>query len=60
MNEDVLAKKCLDEDKVKHIGQELGQPSPEGQVDVKSVLLLASLDGLGSVKIFRDNICFLV
>jgi hypothetical protein len=60
MNKDVLAKKCLDEDKVEHVRQELGKPCPEGQVNVESVLLLSPFDGLGSILQLHEKLKYLL
>ena len=46
VDKDVLAKEGVNQDQVEHVGQELGHPGPEGQVDVQSVLLLTTLDGI--------------
>ena len=46
MSKYVFAEEGVDENKVEHVCEELSHPCPEGQVDVESVLLFPSFDGL--------------
>ena len=48
MNEEALAEQDLHRDKDGQVGRKLGQPDPEGQVNVEHVLLLPLLDDFRS------------
>ena len=56
MGKDILSVEGMDHNKAEHVGKELGQPCPEGQVDVESVLLLPPFDGL--CKMFNAKMRF--
>jgi hypothetical protein len=50
VGKDVLAEEGMDENQVEHVGEKLRNPRPEGQVNVESVLLFSTFNGLWKIR----------